>query len=207
MKKILQIVGAALGTALVLVLLYAADDDRAMGPRRRFLRIVSDGSLRGAVSSTKEAAHSVSDAATKAIGQKVDEAAQHFSDSVHNAAAKVMADDLPEHVRIGISHFESIPAVLTPVVFDENGLDGNATRFSFRTSVRSGSADESVTVEANAPTLEAAWEKFQLVMSDRITDLAVSEAKSETGANHVHDPELTTSTILKPSTTSALDLR
>jgi hypothetical protein len=184
-KKILLILGAALGTALVLGLLYVADDDRAMGPRRRLLRVVGEPSLRGAVSSTKEAAHFVTDAATKVIGQKVDEAAQHFSDSVQNAAAKVMMDDLPEHVRIGISHFESIATVLAPVAFDENGLDGNATRFSFRTSVRSGSEDESVTVEVSAPTLEEAWEEFQLVMSDRITDVAVSDA--ETGIEAQQD--------------------
>jgi hypothetical protein len=186
MKKILLIVGAALGVTIMLGLLYVADDDRAMGSRRRLLRVSSDPSVRETVaSSTKNAVRSVADTATTAIGQKVDEAAQHFSAPVQNAAAVLMMAELPEHIRIGISHFEDIPTVLAPVVFGERGLAKEASNFSFRTSVRSGPEDESVTVEANASTLEAAWEKFQLAMSDRITDVAVADA--ETGIEAQQD--------------------
>lgn len=183
MKRVLLVVAAALVIALVVGLLYTADDDRAMRPRRRLLKLASDPSVRETVAATtKDAAHSVADAATTAIEQKVDEAAQHSSESGQNAVAKVLTGELPEHIRIGISHFENIPTVLAPVVFHESGLGGEATKFSFRTSVRSGSEDESVTVEAHAPTLEAAWEKFQMVMSDRITHVAVSDAEARTEA-------------------------
>jgi hypothetical protein len=183
MKKILLIVGAALGVTIMLGLLYVADDDRAMGSKRRLPRVSSDPSVHETVvSSTKNAVCSAADAATSAIGRKVDEAARHFSAPVQNAAAKLMMAELPEHIRIGISHFEDIPTVLAPVVFEESGLAKEATTFSFRTSVRSGLENESVTVEAKAPTLEAAWEKFQLVMSDRITDVAVADAEKETKA-------------------------
>jgi hypothetical protein len=189
MKRILLIVGATLGFAIVLGLLYVADDDRAMGSRRRLLRVSSDPSVRETVaSSTKNAVRSVADAATTAIGQKVEEAAQHLSAPVHNAAAVLMMAELPEHIRIGISHFEEIPTVLAPVVFEESGVAKEATSFSFRTSVRSGPEDESVTVEANASSLEAAWEKFQVVMSDRITEVAVADAETETEAEQ-HSPE------------------
>jgi hypothetical protein len=76
-------------------------------------------------------------------------------------------NELPDHIQVGIQHFENIPEVEAPVDFDGGGED--STQFSFRTMVRVRSDGETATVEEQAATLDGAWEAFQLSMSKRIT--------------------------------------
>jgi hypothetical protein len=85
MKKVLLGIGAALGFVL--------GSRAGRGPYERIeakvRNLTGRSSLQDAVSSTKEAVQSASDAATTTIGQKVDDAAQHFSDAVDKSAEKV----------------------------------------------------------------------------------------------------------------------
>jgi hypothetical protein len=85
MKKFLLAVGAAVGFVL--------GSRAGRGPYERLEAkvkgLVGSSSLQDAVSSTKEAMQSVSDAATLTIKEKVDEAAQHFSEAAEKSAEKV----------------------------------------------------------------------------------------------------------------------
>jgi hypothetical protein len=87
-------------------------------------------------------------------------------------------NELPDHIQVGIQHFENIPEVEAPVDFHDDG-EGSA-QFSFHTIVRVRADGETATVEEQAETLDAAWEAFQLSMSKRITEVAVSDAEDST---------------------------
>jgi hypothetical protein len=85
MKKFLLAVGAAVGFIL--------GSRAGRGPyeqlEAKVKGLAGRSSLQDAVSSTKEAMQSVSDAATLTIKEKVDEAAQHFSEAAEKSAEKV----------------------------------------------------------------------------------------------------------------------
>jgi hypothetical protein len=85
MKKFLLAVGVAIGFVL--------GSRAGRGPYEQLEAKVKDltgrSSVQDAVSAIEDAMQSVSDKATKTIGEKVDEAAQHFSEAAEKSADKV----------------------------------------------------------------------------------------------------------------------
>jgi hypothetical protein len=85
MKRFLIVVGAAIGFVL--------GSRAGRGPYERVQAKVKGltgrSSIQDAVTSAKDGVQSVSDVATSSIGDKVDEAAQHFSEAADKSAEKV----------------------------------------------------------------------------------------------------------------------
>ena len=85
MKRFLLVVGAAIGFLL--------GSRAGRGPyeqvEAKVRNLTGRSSVQDAVTSARDAVQSASDAATTTIGQKVDEASQHFSDVIDKSAEKV----------------------------------------------------------------------------------------------------------------------
>lgn len=85
MKKLLLAIGAAIG----FVLGSRAGRRPYEQLETKVKSLTGRSSVQDAVSSTKQAVHQASDAATATIGQKVDDVAHHASDAIDKSADKV----------------------------------------------------------------------------------------------------------------------